>query len=127
MDLLQFTDERKQDLWACRGAPLTAASAAQLCLGLENAQHNVCAISCVLLCVQDISTVSVQHMRAPMQHPSAVYGHGKRWGLDFGCFMVLSHSPLAIYAGCATEAVHSLEECRSRRNISVFIGFPTPR
>lgn len=55
---------------------LTAASVAQLCLGLENAQHNVSAISCVL-CMQDISTVSAQHVCAPIQHLSAVYGQEK--------------------------------------------------
>lgn len=63
--------------------PLTAASVAQLCLGLENAQHNVSAISCVL-CMQDISAVSAQHVCAPTQHPSAVYGQGSDgvWVLD---------------------------------------------
>lgn len=29
--------------------------------------------------------------------------------------------------GHATEAVHSWEKYKSRRNRSVFIGFPTPR
>lgn len=82
---------------------LTAASVSELCLGLENAQHNVSATSCVLLCMQNSSTVSVQHMCAPMQHPSAVYWQEKGWDLDFGCFMVLSPSHLhsVCYRGCA--------------------------
>lgn len=111
-DFLQFTAEHKQEIWASKEAPLTAASVSELCLGLENAQHNVSATSCVLLCMQNSSTVSVQHMCAPMQHSSAVYWQEKGWDLDFGCFMVLSPSHLhsVCYRGCAFTGKIQIQE-----------------
>lgn len=63
-------------------------------------------------CMQDISTVSVPHMCAPMQHPSAAYWQGKGWDLGFECFMVLSPSQLhrVCYRGCAFTGKIQIEE-----------------
>lgn len=95
-----------------------------LCLGLENAQHFVSAISCVLLYMQDISAVTVQRVCAPMQHPVLCIGRGSDgvWVLGVLCYWAW-----VICTGCATEAVILLEKSKSRRNIRIFIGFPTPR